>query len=98
MPEGLIEAVASTKWAEPPAELVIELRDKIGQRLQPLTPNARTWDEYRMFQLLGQIKGRLNGEPPKSWKQEIVLTREMQQLDHDEEILESSKTLSNSYV
>ena len=96
LPEDLMEAVASTTWAEPPAELVIELRDKIGQRLQPLTPDTQTWDEYRMFQLLGQIKGRLNGEPPKSWKEEIVLTREMQKLDHDEEILESSKTLSKS--
>lgn len=96
LPEDLMEAVASTTWAEPPAELVIELRDKIGQRLQPLTPNTQTWDEYRMFQLLGQIKGRLNGEPPKSWKEEIVLTREMQELDHDEEILQSSKKLSKS--
>ena len=96
LPEDLMEAVASTTWAEPPAELVIELRDKIGQHLQPLTPNTQTWDEYRMFQLLGQIKGRLNSEPPKSWKEEIVLTREMQQLDHDEEILQSSKTLSKS--
>ncbi|MED5350388.1 MAG: 1-acyl-sn-glycerol-3-phosphate acyltransferase [Candidatus Thermoplasmatota archaeon] len=96
LPEDLMEAVASTTWAEPPAELVIELRDKIGQRLQPLTPNTQTWDEYRMFQLLGQVKGRLNSEPPKSWKEEIVLTREMQQLDHDEEILQSSKTLSKS--
>ena len=76
VPQNLIDAVADGTWSEPPAESVFALRDKLRHDLLPLSPNVATWQEYRALLLLGHIKSRILGNPPKSWKEEVELARE----------------------
>jgi len=75
IPNNLIEAVGDGTWSEPPAESVFRLRDNLREKLVPLSPDVHSWEEYRGLQLLGHVKGRLEGNPPKSWSHEVKLAR-----------------------
>ena len=75
IPDNLIEAVGDGTWSEPPAESVFRLRDNLREKLVPLSPDVHSWEEYRGLQLLGHVKGRLEGNPPKSWSQEVQSAR-----------------------
>lgn len=76
VPNNLVEAVASGTWSEPPAESVFKLRDKLREELVPMTPNTHNWDEYRGLLLLGHVKGRLDNNPPSTWRNEVEMARE----------------------
>ncbi|MDB4656880.1 hypothetical protein OAE50_01295, partial [Candidatus Poseidoniaceae archaeon] len=75
IPDNLIEAVRDGTWSEPPAESVFRLRDNLREKLVPLSPDVNSWEEYRGLQLLGHVKGRLDGKAPTSWSHEVKLAR-----------------------
>lgn len=75
IPDNLIEAVRDGTWSEPPAESVFRLRDGLREKLVPLSPDVYSWEEYRGLQLLGHVKGRLDGNAPNSWSHEVKLAR-----------------------
>ena len=75
IPDNLIEAVRDGTWSEPPAESVFRLRDGLREKLVPLSPDVNSWEEYRGLQLLGHVKGRLDGNAPNSWSHEVKLAR-----------------------
>ena len=77
VPESLVEAIASGTWSEPPADSVFNLRDKLRGELVPLTPNTYSWEEYRGLLLLGHIKGRIEEKPPGTWREEVILARQL---------------------
>ena len=77
VPQNLVDAVSTGSWSEPPAESVFKLRDKLRDDLVPLSPNTHSWDEYRGLLLLGHIKGRMEHNPPKSWRAEVEQARSL---------------------
>ena len=77
VPQNLVDAVATGTWSEPPAESVFKLRDKLREDLVPLSPNAYSWEEYRGLLLLGHIKGRIENNPPNSWREEVEHARNL---------------------
>ena len=84
IPDNLIEAVRGGTWSEPPAESVFRLRDNLRDKLVPLSPDVNSWEEYRGLQLLGHIKGRLDGNAPNSWSHEVKLARHFRKHFSDE--------------
>ena len=88
VPQNLVDAVATGTWSEPPAESVFKLRDKLREELVPLSPNAYSWEEYRGLLLLGHIKGRIENNPPKSWREEVEHARNLR----DKYRIESNST------
>ena len=84
IPDNLIEAVRGGTWSEPPAESVFRLRDNLREKLVPLSPDVNSWEEYRGLQLLGHVKGRLEGNAPKSWSHEVKLARHFRKHFSDE--------------
>ena len=77
VPQNLVDAVSTGSWSEPPAESVFKLRDKLREDLVPLSPNTHSWDEYRGLLLLGHVKGRMEHNPPKSWRAEVEQARSL---------------------
>ena len=77
VPQNLVDAVSTGSWSEPPAESVFKLRDKLRDDLVPLSPNTHSWDEYRGLLLLGHVKGRMEHNPPKSWRAEVEQARSL---------------------
>ena len=77
VPQNLVDAVSTGSWSEPPAESVFKLRDKLRDDLVPLSPNTHSWDEYRGLLLLGHVKGRIEHNPPKSWRAEVEQARSL---------------------
>ena len=77
VPQNLVDAVSTGSWSEPPAESVFKLRDKLRDDLVPLSPNTHSWDEYRGLLLLGHVKGRMEHNPPKSWREEVEQARSL---------------------
>ena len=88
VPQNLVDAVATGTWSEPPAESVFKLRDKLREDLVPLSPNAYSWEEYRGLLLLGHIKGRIENNPPDSWREEVEHARNLR----DKYSIESNST------
>ena len=88
VPQNLVDAVATGTWSEPPAESVFKLRDKLREDLVPLSPNAYSWEEYRGLLLLGHIKGRIENNPPNSWREEVEHARNLR----DKYSIESNST------
>jgi len=98
IPQNLVDAVAGGSWSEPPAESVFKLRDKLRTELIPLSPNAFSWDEYRSLLLLGHVKARMKGKPPKSWREEVLLAREFRDLFQSSEQVESEDKFQPSEI
>ena len=88
VPQNLVDAVATGTWSEPPAESVFKLRDKLREDLVPLSPNAYSWEEFRGLLLLGHIKGRIENNPPDSWREEVEHARNLR----DKYSIESNST------
>jgi 1-acyl-sn-glycerol-3-phosphate acyltransferase len=77
VPKELVQAVSEGGWAEPAAENVFKLRDRLRLEMEPITPNVAEWDEYRAIHLLGHIEQRKKGQPPSSWREEVLAARKV---------------------
>jgi len=79
IPQQLVDAVKQGRWIEPPAEQVIALRDKLRPELMQLTPNTIDWNDYRGIKLLAHIESKHTDKPIRSWKQEVIAARAINQ-------------------
>ena len=79
IPQQLVDAVKQGRWIEPPAEQVLSLRDKLRPKLMQLTPNTCDWDDYGGIKLLAHIESKHTGKPIRSWKEEVIAARAINQ-------------------
>ena len=79
IPQQLVDAVKQGRWIEPPAEQVLSLRDKLRPKLMELTPNTCDWDDYGGIKLLAHIESKHIGKPIRSWKEEVIAARAINQ-------------------
>ena len=77
------------EWVEAPAKSVNRLRDEVGARLSPMTPDASTWDEHRCWHTLGHVVALAKGSPLANWREEVLAAREVR-----DEIRRGDKTLT----
>jgi 1-acyl-sn-glycerol-3-phosphate acyltransferase len=62
-------------WKEPDFESVCALRDRLEEKLIPLTPNAPDWSTNRTWHLLGHLRNRAIGKTPNDWREEVLAAR-----------------------
>ena len=75
----MVDAVKQGRWIEPPAEQVLSLRDKLRPKLMQLTPNTSDWDDYGGIKLLAHIESKHTDKPIRSWKEEVIAARAINQ-------------------
>lgn len=75
------EKIASGEWVEPPKELVNNLRDKVRERMTPLTPDAPDWETNRGWHLLGHLNAHHQNAPLRSWRDEVIAARKIRDED-----------------
>lgn len=80
IPDDLVAAVSKEQWAEPPAEHVFELRDRLRLQLPLMTPNTSDWPEYHALHLIGHLDGIRSKQPLSSWKEEVLAARAFREL------------------
>ena len=74
-PEEERKRLLKGEWLEAPADRVNALRDKVRERLAPMTPDAETWDEHRTWHVLGHLVAIANGNRLNSWREEVLAAR-----------------------
>jgi hypothetical protein len=62
-------------WDEPDADATRALRDEVGSRLAPLTPDAPDDATWRAWLLLGHLRARAEGKRLDSWREEVLAAR-----------------------
>ena len=77
LPAELIERVGAGDWLEPPADLVTGLRDKLKEKLEPLTPNRETHSELNRDSIIVHAKRRIQNKPNLSWREEVHEVRRL---------------------
>ena len=99
IPQQLVDAVKQGRWIEPPAEQVLSLRDKLRPKLMELTPNTSDWDDYGGIKLLAHIESKHIGKPIRSWKEEVIAARDINQSikasQNDEGLTDEKKYITN---
>ena len=96
LPSQLIEDVGVGKWSEPPAHVVVDLRDEVQRRLSPLTPEENSWADYRATHLLAHLSARIKGEKLDTWRKEVLAARAIRDGDGDEAIKEQALVVASS--
>tara|TARA_B110000495_G_C23014285_1_gene600370 strand:- start:1231 stop:2178 length:948 start_codon:yes stop_codon:yes gene_type:complete len=66
-------------WVEPPEDLVINLRDELRNKLAPISRDAPDWQTYRAWQLLAHLDANNKNNTLKSYKEEVLATREIRE-------------------
>ena len=74
-PEEERKRLLEGEWLEAPADRVNALRDKVRERLAPMTPDAETWDEHRTWHILGHARAIASGNRLNSWREEVLAAR-----------------------
>ena len=62
-------------WDEPEAVATRALRDEVGVRLAPLTPDAPDDATWRAWLLLGHLRAQAEGKRLDSWREEVLAAR-----------------------
>ena len=74
-PEEDRKRLMNGEWIEAPADRVNNLRDKVRERLAPMTPDAESWDEHRAWHVLGHLRTIARGQHLNSWREEVLAAR-----------------------
>jgi len=67
------------KWIEPRKEDVIRLRDRLFEKLTPITPNSPDWETYRTWHLMGHIIANKKNKPLQTYREEVLAAREIRE-------------------
>ena len=59
------------KWAEPSRDNVNELRNRIKNTLDIMTPDADNWEEFHSWSVISHIEKSSQNQPHKKWKDEV---------------------------
>ena len=89
-PEEERKRLLEGEWLEAPADRVNALRDKVRERLTPMTPDAETWDEHRTWHILGHARAIASGNRLNSWREEVLAARSIR-----DQIRDGDSTLSS---
>ena len=63
------------EWAEPDVATTRILRDEVGVKLAPLTPDAPDETTWRAWLILGHLRARAQGKNLESWRDEVLAAR-----------------------
>ena len=96
LPPDLVEDIGNAKWAEPPVDEVVALRDEVQRRLSPLTPEEDSWGEYRATHLLAHLSARIKGQKLNTWREEVLAARKIRDSDSDDEIKQQALVVAES--
>ena len=96
--QEMADKLANGEWVEPPADIVHSLRDELRERLEYLTPNAKDWETYRAWHLLGHLENTSSGKSPKTWTEEVLAARAIRErlsIEPNEKRLKDAKKAAN---
>lgn len=91
LPEELVHAISEGDWVEPPSESVINLRNKLNEKLKRLTPDKETFEDYRADHIIAHIKARNQGKKIPTWREEVLAAREVKNNPPSNETLDTAK-------
>lgn len=80
LPDDLVQTVSNGDWMEPPAEVVIDLRDKVEEKLAPMTPDRDTYSEVHRDGIIAHVQRRIENKPELTWREEVL---EVRRLKHE---------------
>ena len=86
LPQELIDKVGSGDWMEPPADLVIGLRDQLQEKLAPMTPNRDTFSEVHRDGVIAHVKRKMKNATELTWREEVLEVRKMKTKPESQEV------------
>ena len=69
--ESVVSSLMDGKWAEPSRDNVNELRNRIKNTLDIMTPDADNWEEFHSWSVISHIEKSSLNQPHKKWKDEV---------------------------
>ncbi|MBA40973.1 MAG: hypothetical protein CMB17_03710 [Euryarchaeota archaeon] len=69
--ESVVSSLMDGKWAEPSRDNVNELRNRIKNTLDVMTPDADNWEEFHSWSVISHIEKSSQNQPHKKWKDEV---------------------------
>ncbi|MEC7462332.1 MAG: hypothetical protein VX439_02685, partial [Candidatus Thermoplasmatota archaeon] len=69
--ESVVSSLVNGKWAEPSRDNVNELRNRIKNTLDIMTPDADNWEEFHSWSVISHIEKSSQNQPHKKWKDEV---------------------------
>tara|TARA_B100001094_G_scaffold324979_1_gene378516 strand:+ start:74 stop:934 length:861 start_codon:yes stop_codon:yes gene_type:complete len=88
LPDELVQSVKQGEWAEPPADLVVNLRDLVEGKLAPLTPDRDTFSEVYRDGVIAHVQNRMKENKVLTWREEVLQVRRLKDEPASEEIKE----------
>ena len=69
--ESVVSSLMDGKWAEPSRDNVNELRNRIKNTLDIMTPDADNWEQFHSWSVISHIEKSSLNQPHKKWKDEV---------------------------
>ena len=69
--DSVVSSLMDGRWAEPSRESVNELRDRIKQSLDIMTPDADSWEEFHSWSIISHIEKSNLKQPHQKWSDEV---------------------------
>ena len=88
LPQELVDKIGSGDWMEPPADLVTGLRDRLQEKLAPMTPNRESFSEVHRDGVIAHMRRKMEGKPELTWREEVLELRKMKSQPESQEIQE----------
>jgi len=88
IPDDLIQSVKQGDWAEPPADLVLNLRDLVEEKLAPMTPDRDTFSEVYRDGVIAHMQSRIKEGRTLSWREEVLEVRRLKDEPASDEVKE----------
>jgi len=70
--DSVVSSLMDGRWAEPSRDNVNELRNRIKQSLDVMTPDADSWDEFHSWSVISHIEKSNQNQPHQKWSDEEV--------------------------
>lgn len=88
LPDELVQSVKKGEWVEPPADLVLGLRDIVETKLAPMTPDRDTFSEVFRDGVIAHVEKRVRENRVLTWREEVLEVRRLKHEPASEEIKE----------
>ena len=69
--ESVVDSLMDGRWAEPSRENVNELRNRIKNSLDTMTPDADSWEEFHSWSIISHVEKSNLNQPHKKWSDEV---------------------------
>ena len=84
--EELITTVSKGDWCEPPADLVNSMRDRLREKLSPLTPDRETFSEVYRDGVIAHVTNNLQNRKTLTWREEVLEVRRLKTQPESDEV------------